>query len=100
MIPISYKGKKYKSITALAKAYGVNPAKLTHRIRAHWTIEDAINTESNYRIEAQDHEGRKFPSLNAMTDFWGIDYQVFMDRFNRGWEIAKALTTPVKTRAA
>ena len=95
-----YKGKTYKSLTALARHYRVNPQLFIRRVRAGWDIEKALKTEAFHTVPAQDHEGRNFPSINAMTDYWDVDYGVFIDRFNHGWSVKDALTKPVRQRCA
>ena len=39
---VDHKGKTYKSLTDLAKSYNISYSKLDQRLRAGWTIEEAL----------------------------------------------------------
>lgn len=99
MIAKDHKGKMYKTLRAMAEAWGIEYRTFLARLDAGWTIERALTTPLHqWRNHAVDHTGREFTSMRKMAKAWGISPGVFFDRLYMGWSIEKALTTIYRKR--
>ena len=73
-----HKGKQYPSITALAKAYGLNDQTLGNRLRRNpgGDIEAILTAKyrpANNRIPIKDHLGVEYKSITAMAEAYHIN---------------------------
>lgn len=95
-VAIKYKGTTYKSLSALARAYGIKGPAFRQRLTCGWDIEEAllIPIGGKNSIPAKDHLGNKYPSISDMFKAWGINPSTGANRLDAGWSIKKALTTP------
>ena len=95
-----HKGNKYKSLTAMCRAYNISMTAFKYRHDTRkWSLEKTletplINTRMAYAAPCVDHLGNKFPSKRDMCDYWRIPRALFYNRMRAGWSVEKALTTP------
>lgn len=87
-------GNLYPSMTAMAKAYGLTPQNLYHRIQKY-DIETALTFHRGKEIT--DHTGRKFNSVKEMCSFYNLSYKTFKWRRFKGKTLEQALTVPLRT---
>lgn len=86
---IEYRGKRYRTQTALCDAYGVNRTTFCKRLKKGMTIEQALEP-----VIVEDHAGNQFQSVKAMLRFYNVNKQTFHARLNAGWSLEDALTIP------
>ena len=88
---ITFKGKKFKSLAALARAYDVPPNIFHHRYRAGWTVPEALGLDPRKRINPGNRgkpvacDGRIFPTVKAFSLFYKLDYQEAIRHLHIGW---------------
>lgn len=89
-------GNEYPSLSAMARAYGLDPDVLKTRLRRGWDPETALTTASTSRRtgEREDHLGNRFRDLKCMATAYGIPPTTVKNRLSRGWDLEKALTAP------
>ena len=91
---IKYKGKKYNSYTAVAKAARVSTSALTRRIREGETVAKAVAALLKRQYV---YKGHRFPSLNAVAEFANIPYATLRHRVKKlKMPLDEAVTLPVK----
>ena len=94
-------GNRFKSITEMAKAYGKDYKVLRDRLKAGWSLEDALILDieiSNKGKGYIDHKGNKFKSVMEMAKAYGKDANTVYSRLRDGWSIEDALTTDANSR--
>lgn len=84
-------GRKFPSVAAMCRAWGISPVHYYNRRRLKWSLERALSVPVG---ACHDHLGAWFPSRRAMCDYWGVDRDVFDARRCRKWSLERALTTP------
>lgn len=84
-------GKKFPSIRAMCRAWGVSAQTYATRRRRGHSLEQALAPIP----PVYDHLGNKFPSITAMCIKWSIPREVYYGRREDGWSVERALTTPV-----
>jgi len=86
--PIKYKGKTFRSLSALVRAHaaeGISPAAVTSRIKAGWDLEAALSKPAaRCRIRQFKVDDQVFDSLKALADAAGITYAAAVKRRHRG----------------
>ena len=94
MIAKDHLGKTYKSLAAMARAWGVLYIRLVSRLDLGWSIEDALTRPAGYRACCKDHTGKEFSNAREMAKAWGIPPAIYYERKHNGWSIEQILTTP------
>ena len=94
-ISVTCQGKQYANIAELAKDYGLSGDKVSKRIRANWTVEQAVGVEDrkyDSRPKEISVQGTKFASRNEAARNYGVNIGTVADRVNkRGWTLEQAL---------
>lgn len=92
---IEFGGKKYPSRRSLSEAFGVNPNKFYKRMKAGWSIEQALEIAPRSHNGAPKRlviNGKSFESRNAAARYYGIDIGTVATRVNKQkWTIEQAL---------
>ena len=93
--PKDHLGKKYPSINAMCRAWGITKTTLRARLELGWTLEEILtNPENNsHLIKCRDHMGNEFPSQNAMLAHWGVSYVTYKHRLKHGFDLEHALSS-------
>ena len=97
MQKVTYKGKKYKSLTLACDLLGVHSATVRIHTKNGMTFEQAVEQilKNKKRNNCTDHLGNKFKSMVDMTEFYNIPYSTFYTRLKeKKWDLERALTTP------
>jgi group I intron endonuclease len=94
---VEIKGKKFKTIKAAAKYYGVNPGTFSTRLSSGRTLEQAAGVEKYDKVP-KNHikvkiNGKKFDNVRAAAKFFGLHDHTVRTRIGRGWSIERALKT-------
>lgn len=92
-----HKGKRYKCLADMARAYGIDPQTLYSRLNSvkFESIEKALRPVTRTRtIEIRDHTGRVFNTFKEMCDFWGVFQKTYARRIRAAWIVKQALTAP------
>jgi hypothetical protein len=89
-------GKRYPSITAAAKAIGVDPSVVRERIRAGWTPSEALSAPVRATLTGRPVTvaGRRYPSIAAAARAHGLTSRLAQDRVYKGWALRDAVTVP------
>ena len=100
-------GNKFKSVSAMAKHYGMSRCTYISRIKSGWSIEEALTVPilkdgSNFKPtgsygSVEDHLGNKFDSVSSMIEYWGISRNAYLGRRAKGLPLEEILTKPVKS---
>lgn len=95
---ITWKGKKYRSVAAIARAEGVPMALVQPRLNRGWTLKRAITTPKatvNAASRPVTVEGVRYESRSHACRAYGVSRNVALFRLQKGWSLKRALTTPV-----
>ena len=90
---VDHEGNVFKSKTEMAKYYGISPQAFNARIKAKWTLKDALTVGAN--CDAEDRtglDGTVYASVLAMAKAYGISESTYRSRRNRGMSKEEALT--------
>lgn len=95
---IKFRGKNYKTYSALAREYNVDPTLFSKRLnpknhKHKFTIEEALGIKkvrkSGFPIEYI-IQGKKFASRNAAAKYYGISEEVVRRRLKNGWSVEQS----------
>jgi hypothetical protein len=83
-------GVQYPSISALARAYNVEPDRVKKRVFDGWTLLEAVGLEKRniYKRTNPIHVGdRDFNNFREAADYFKIPYKVVRARSSEGWSL-------------
>ena len=87
--PVTYAGKEYPSIAALAKAYGLGYKTCFRRLRDGAPLEAPINRHPlPYRGKPVTIDGREYPSAKDAAKALGIPYTTLCSRIRKGQDLS------------
>ena len=87
--PVTYAGKEYPSIAALAKAYGLNYKTCFARLRDGTPLEAPINRHPlPYRGKPVTIDGTEYPSTKDAAKALGIPYTTLITRIRKGQDLS------------
>ena len=87
--PVSYAGKEYPSIAALAKAYHLNYKTCFARLRDGVPLDAPINTHPlPYRGKPVTIDGTEYPSTKDAAKALGIPYTTLCSRIRKGQDLS------------
>ena len=87
--PVTYAGKEYPSIAALAKAYHLNYKTCFARLRDGTPLEAPINTHPlPYRGKPVTIDGTEYPSTKDAAKALGIPYTTLCSRIRKGQDLS------------
>lgn len=94
-----HKGNWYRSLSVMARTYGVNKRTFLDRIAAGWSIEDALEgnpvlSAKCNNIPVKDFKGILYPSYEALCREYKISRQTVSYRLLHGATFEEALTLP------
>lgn len=97
---ISYKGKKYKKFSGLAKNFNLTLKQFYHRIERGWTLNEALEIPYNRKEKIlhkklYNYEG-KLMSVKHLAKISGISEKRIYERLNRGWSVEETVEIPLK----
>lgn len=92
---VTYIGKKYPHLKALADALGIDDKTFRARLARGYSLEDAVSGNMKPRVsaaaEAIDFEGRTYPSKDSLAKAHGTTWSIASRRILRGWTMRQAL---------
>ena len=102
-------GNKYRSLSLMARTYGIKPITLRDRLERGWSVREALTTPidtSTHRktvntegVRVQDHKGVWYNSYYELAKAYGLTISTLYGRLVRlGWSIEEALLTPTQER--
>ena len=87
--PVTYAGKEYPSIAALAKAYGLGYKTCFARLRDGLPLDAPINRHPlPYRGKPVTIDGREYPSVKDASKALGIPYTTLFTRIRKGQDLS------------
>lgn len=87
--PVTYAGKEYPSIAALAKAYGLGYKTCFARLRAGVPLDAPINRHPlPYRGKPVTIDGTEYPSTKDAAKALGIPYTTLCSRIRKGQDLS------------
>ena len=87
--PVTYAGKEYPSIAALAKAYHLGYKTCFARLRDGLPLDAPINTHPlPYRGKPVTIDGREYPSVKDASKALGIPYTTLITRIREGQDLS------------
>lgn len=84
-------GRRFRSKSEMARAWGVNPSAFKSRIDRGWSIEEALESPGRRAGACVDPLGRSFPSKRAMCEAWGVKVPTYRARRSNGLPLELAL---------
>lgn len=90
--PVTVRGVRYPSITAAARAYGIDPLVVISRRRLGWEILSAVTTPVKRACRAVMVRGQSYRSVSAAAAALGVPYGRVMSRLREGWEVERAFS--------
>lgn len=91
---VSYKGKDYGSRKELCQEYGIDEKLVTGRLRAGWTLEDAVETALGEKVTRGipvEYEGVRYPSLKSMARELGLSVSILQHAYYRTKDIGQSV---------
>lgn len=97
-------GEDYKSLLSFCKVANLNYSRVSSRLRAGYTFDEAIKNgrgkkyvdPKKYGVKnkhpCEDHLGNKYDSREEMCKEYNVSPSNFCHRLARGWTLAEALT--------
>lgn len=96
---ISYKGKPYRSFSAMARNYNIPPKVLDKRISKGWTLNEALEiplNRQNTKLNVQLYRYKdKLYSLKQLSKMSGMSIKTLHKRLKRGWSIEETMEIPL-----
>lgn len=89
---VDHLGNIFSSKTAMASYYGISNRRLHARLKAGFSLEDAL-TKPLVNYSVCDHLGHTYKSIEDMCTHYGITASLYKDRIHRGYSVEKALLT-------
>lgn len=87
--PVTYAGKEYPSIAALAKAYGLGYKTCFARLRDGLPLDAPINRHPlPYRGKPVTIDGTEYPSVKDASKALGIPYTTLITRIRKGQDLS------------
>ena len=96
---VTVKGVRYPSITAAAKAYGIDPYVVIRRRAAGWKMLRAVTTPVQRACRAVTVRGQTYRSVSAAAAAFGLSYGVVWTRLHAGWDLERVFTEPRRDKA-
>jgi hypothetical protein len=90
--PILVEGKRYKSMSEAARAYGKTSEFLLASLKRGLTLEQALGLQDYETLHTISWEGKTYQSRRHLAIEHGIDPDRFANRIRRGMSISKALS--------
>ncbi len=94
-IPVTYNGKQFPHLKALADSLGIDAKVFRARLARGYSLEDAATGHMKTRVGGNsktiDFEGKKYPSKGSLATAYGTTWSVVGRRINRGWTMRQAL---------
>lgn len=92
MLPLQFRGRSYKNLTALAHDYGIPIKRLDSRLRIGWSLEDAVNHPGKVFGRASNpYNLKENESIRTIAKKYGIPYRKVYARLEIGWTLDEAL---------
>ena len=96
---ISYKGKKYKSYSQLAKDYNISGNILDKRLRNGWTLQESLEIPINrkefmLRKKLYEYKGKLY-SIKQLSELARMSERTLYKRLRRGWSVEEAVEIPL-----
>ena len=95
-------GKKYPSIRAMAKAYGISHTTYTQRLENGMSVKDALTTpggKTQDELKVYDHKGNEFESEKKMLKHYKISRSTYNNRLKANMSLEEILTTPPREKS-
>lgn len=94
-----YQGKEYLTIREIASEFNVSDRLVASRLRAGWTLEDAIEKPIKSMACETEYRGVIYPSIAELARTFDVDIDLLQTRLDLGWNIETALNTPVRSNS-
>ena len=94
--PVVIASKRYESIAAAARAYGLDPSIVRERIYGGWSLKDALSTpvQQGTGGKSVTISGRRYPSICAAAHAHGVSKATVLSRIASRWKLKDAVSTP------
>ena len=79
MIAKDHLGKTYKSLAAMARAWGILYSTLISRLDLGLTVENALTRPVGFKACCKDHTGKEFSNAREMAKAWGIPSAIYYE---------------------
>lgn len=98
MLPLSFRGKKFKNLTALAAHYGIPVKRIQSRLRLGWSLDAAIDrTEKQISRRSNPYGLPDDVSIPRLARKHGVDPKLVYGRLEDGWSLTEALDSSIRT---
>ena len=92
-------GKEYPSLSVAARDFRIKPQTLSKRLRAKWSIEEALGLKKRMGSLKGKHpsskavvvDGKEFLSLSMAAEEFGVSHQTLSRRLRENWTIEEAV---------
>jgi len=94
-VAVTYMGKKYPHLKALAEALGIDVSTFRARLARGYSLEDAVTGNMKPRrstnAKSIEFEGKTFISRENLANTYGKAWSIVSKRLARGWTMRQAL---------
>lgn len=92
MLPLSFRGKNYKNLTALAAEFRMPVKRLESRLRLGWSLDEAIDRKKNaFSRKSNPYGLTEDLSIPRLAREYGVDAKLVYSRLHDGWSLEEAL---------
>ncbi len=95
---LDHLGNEYPSIRAMCREYGITDYAFQARIKAGYSVKDALTKPLIEHGECFDHLGIRYDNATEMCNHYNISYTTYIQRIKRGWPVEEALMTKAEPR--
>ena len=113
---IFYRGKEYRSVRALSKAFNIGAHKVRYRLKQGWSIEQAIDKAPPPRITRKKNskqnenllnisdlspftsEGKTYDTVKQLANAYGLSVTKVTGRLRNGWSVEESVELEERSR--
>lgn len=96
---IDHLGNSFKSLSTMARYYGMGSNALRPRLLAGMPLEEALTKpirKTKRGVTYKDHLGNEYASFNSLARYYGINRTTLKQRLSKGMTLEQALTEKVR----
>ena len=93
-IEVEYNGVKYPNLKVFCEEMNLDLGVIRYRLKAGYSIEDAIKTDFNPRHRKVIYNGIEYPSIRRLAEELNLDAHKIVRRLSYGWTLKEAIEKP------
>lgn len=92
MVPLEFRGVRYKNLAALSAAFGLPVKRLESRLRLGWSFDAAVDNPSRqFHRNTNPYNLTGDVSVRTLAEREGVNHKLVYERLKSGWSMQEAL---------